>query len=66
MTIGELAGLCGGRLLTGDPAAEALGVSTDSRTINRGELFLALKGDTFDGHDFADAALRNGAVGVVG
>ncbi len=66
MTVGELAALCGGKLLRGDPKWEVPGISTDSRTIQKGELFLALKGDRFDGHDFAEAALGRGAVGVVG
>ena len=38
------------------------GLSTDTRTINGGELFLALKGPNFDGHNFIKAALEKGAV----
>jgi len=38
------------------------GISTDTRTIKGGELFLALKGPNFDGHNFVDAALEKGAV----
>ena len=38
------------------------GISTDTRTIKGGELFLALKGPSFDGHDFVKAALEKGAV----
>lgn len=41
------------------------GVSTDSRTVRPGELFIALKGDNFDGEDFADSALKKGAVAAV-
>jgi len=41
------------------------GVSTDSRTAAAGELFVALTGDTFNGHDFVPAALAGGASGVV-
>lgn len=41
------------------------GVSIDSRTIRPGELFLALKGDRFDGHDFIQNALRLGAGAVI-
>jgi UDP-N-acetylmuramoyl-tripeptide--D-alanyl-D-alanine ligase len=40
-------------------------VSTDSRTIKEGDLFFAIKGETFDGHDFADQAIARGASGVV-
>ncbi|MBF0557591.1 MAG: UDP-N-acetylmuramoyl-tripeptide--D-alanyl-D-alanine ligase [Nitrospirae bacterium] len=41
------------------------GLSIDSRTIREGELFLALKGDRFDGHDFVQAALKTGAGAIV-
>ena len=43
----------------------AQGYSIDSRTIGAGELFFAVKGDRFDGHDFVTAALRNGAAAAV-
>jgi UDP-N-acetylmuramoyl-tripeptide--D-alanyl-D-alanine ligase len=43
----------------------ASGYSIDSRTNQRGELFLAVKGERLDGHDFVDAALERGAVGAV-
>ncbi len=43
----------------------ALGYSIDSRTIGKGELFFAVKGERFDGHDFGDAALERGAVAAV-
>ncbi len=41
------------------------GVSTDSRTAAGRELFVALAGDQFDGHDFIPAALANGVSGIV-
>jgi UDP-N-acetylmuramoyl-tripeptide--D-alanyl-D-alanine ligase len=44
---------------------EAVGYSIDSRTIGAGELFFAVKGERFDGHDFVEAALANGAVAAV-
>src|SRR5690242_8934490 len=37
------------------------GLSIDSRTLNRGEAFFAIKGDARDGHEFASAALSGGA-----
>jgi UDP-N-acetylmuramoyl-tripeptide--D-alanyl-D-alanine ligase len=37
------------------------GVSIDSRTVGKGELYIALKGDAHDGHDFTVKALENGA-----
>lgn len=63
-TLAELARAIGATL----PAAhDALieGWSVDSRTIRPGELFFALKGPRFDGHDFVGQALARGAVGAV-
>jgi len=37
------------------------GISIDSRTLKPGEAFFAIKGETFDGHDFATAAIKAGA-----
>ncbi|MDP2122168.1 MAG: UDP-N-acetylmuramoylalanyl-D-glutamyl-2,6-diaminopimelate--D-alanyl-D-alanine ligase [Hoeflea sp.] len=37
------------------------GISIDSRTVGAGEVFFAIKGDKFDGHDFASVAVANGA-----
>ena len=61
---------------TGDDAAKvtggwithpwlANGVSIDSRTVASGELFVALVGDRFDGHDYVNAALKAGAVAAM-
>jgi len=41
------------------------GYSIDSRTIQPGELFFAVKGERLDGHDYVEAALQNGAVAAV-
>src|SRR3972149_6636777 len=41
------------------------GVSTDSRAIKNGELFFAIKGVNFDGHNFVADAFKNGAVAAV-
>src|SRR5689334_22006756 len=43
----------------------AQGYSIDSRTVQPGELFFAVKGDRFDGHDFVHQALERGAVSAV-
>ena len=48
-----------------DPQAQAQGYSIDSRTVQAGELFFAVKGDRFDGHDFVESALSRGAIAAV-
>ncbi|MBN1905406.1 MAG: UDP-N-acetylmuramoyl-tripeptide--D-alanyl-D-alanine ligase [Deltaproteobacteria bacterium] len=54
-----------GELISGNPDAVITGVSTDTRGIKKGELFIALTGDNFDGHKFLAEAVLKGAVCVV-
>ena len=49
----------------GPPPAAIAGISIDSRTIAPGEAFFAIRGDTFDGHDFVAMALARGAATAV-
>ena len=42
-----------------DPTATARGYSIDSRTLQPGDLFFAVRGESLDGHDFVEVALRN-------
>jgi len=52
--------------LTGDgEAITATGYSIDSRTLRPGEVFFAVRGERFDGHDFVAAALERGACAAV-
>ncbi len=46
-------------------AEQFAGVSTDSRKLSEGDLFVALRGDKFDGHKFAETAVKNGAVAIL-
>jgi UDP-N-acetylmuramoyl-tripeptide--D-alanyl-D-alanine ligase len=48
-----------------DPLARLAGVSIDSRTVGRGELFIAIHGPQHDGHRFVGAALEAGAAAAV-
>ena len=48
-----------------DGHAMAQGYSLDSRTVQPGELFIAVKGERFDGHDFVEQALSRGAMAAV-
>ncbi|MBQ4037491.1 MAG: UDP-N-acetylmuramoyl-tripeptide--D-alanyl-D-alanine ligase [Clostridia bacterium] len=51
MTLAEIARAVDGTVF-GDPAILVAGISTDSRKTEEGELFVALRGERFDGHDF--------------
>lgn len=53
------------RMKHAEEGVEYEGVSTDSRTIREGDLYVALVGDRFDGHDFVADALSRGARGAV-
>ncbi len=70
LTIAEIAHIVGGRLVDVSPeqaaAARVTGtVEFDSRAVGPGGLFLALPGARSDGHDFAAAAVEQGAVAVL-
>ena len=43
----------------------AKGLGTDTRTLLSGEIFLALVGENFDGHNFADQAVKQGAIALI-
>ena len=62
-TLAEVARVTGGRLVGRDQPF--LGVSTDSRTLEVGALFAALRGPNFDGGEFVAAAAARGAVGAL-
>jgi len=53
------------RVLERIEAMEIKGVSIDSRKIKEGELFVAIKGDRFDGHDFVPEVMKKGAWGAI-
>ena len=63
MSLTEAAALSGGRASGADPRFD--GVSTDSRSVGRGQLFVALRGERFDGHDFLGAAAARGAAAAM-
>ncbi|WEX11346.1 UDP-N-acetylmuramoylalanyl-D-glutamyl-2,6-diaminopimelate--D-alanyl-D-alanine ligase [Chelativorans sp. AA-79] len=59
-TSSDLVAALGGRHFGTLPEG-VTGISIDTRTLKRGEAFFAIKGDRFDGHDFATAAMAAGA-----
>lgn len=60
-TVQEILEATGGKLIAGELSARASGVGTDSRTTRQGEVFLALRGNKFDGHDYTAQAAACGA-----
>ncbi len=70
-TLEEVKKAVGGRLVSRTEeivfatSLEITGVSTDTRTIKEGELFVALKGENFDGNDYLAKAMELGAVALI-
>lgn len=59
--LGALAEAAGGQLLNARADTAISGISIDTRTLERGDLFVAVAGPRFDGHDFLNAAVSRGA-----
>lgn len=67
MKVKEILKVTGGKLLSGSQETDIdlSKISTDSRTIKKGEFFLALSGPNFSGSDFVNDALKKGAAGAI-
>ena len=65
MTVSELARAVGARATHGDGRIGFSSVSTDTRTLSPGALFIALRGDRYDGHDYVAAAREGGAAAAL-
>ncbi len=61
----QVARAIGARVLSGDPDTAIHGISTDSRSVRKGNIFWALSGDRFNGHNFVLDAIKKGAIGAV-
>ena len=64
LTAKQLADIVGGEILS-DTGAESSGLATDTRKDMTGQLFVALKGESFDAHDFVDQCVERGAHGLL-
>lgn len=60
-SVEELVQATNGRLAGSGDKSSITGISTDSRTTRQGELFIPLVGENFDGHEYIEAAFKNGA-----
>src|SRR6188508_2906854 len=63
--LNRIAEWCGGGLLNAEPGLVAHGISIDSRALKPGDLFVAIAGDKFDGHDFLGDVCAKGAVAAI-
>lgn len=65
LKIKEIIKATGGDLISGKPLLKVWNISTNTRTLLEGDLFIALKGENFNGHVFVEEALEKGAAGAV-
>ncbi|MGB3695133.1 MAG: UDP-N-acetylmuramoyl-tripeptide--D-alanyl-D-alanine ligase [Spirulinaceae cyanobacterium] len=68
LSLAELNNILASEVLNFSPAnstQKVLGITTDTRTLKSGEVFLALKGENFDGHSFVKTALHKGARALI-
>jgi UDP-N-acetylmuramoyl-tripeptide--D-alanyl-D-alanine ligase len=65
ITVEEIIAPVKGKLVSGSSRRIISGINTDSRDIKTGQLFIALKGENFDGHDFVNKAIEKGASAAI-
>jgi UDP-N-acetylmuramoyl-tripeptide--D-alanyl-D-alanine ligase len=65
LTLGWVAHAAHGRIVAGNPAREVGNITTDTRTLQHGDCFVALKGPRFDGHEFVAGAFEKGATAAI-
>lgn len=61
----EILSVVNGWLVLGDKSAKVCSISTDTRTLRKGDVFIALRGERFDGNEFIEEALAKGASGII-
>ena len=59
--IKDIISVCNAKLVCGDVNLECVNFSKDSRTINKGDVYIAIKGEKFDGNDYFEEAFLKGA-----
>lgn len=65
MLVKEIVEATGGQLLSGHLDDEIVSFTQDSRQVRKGGMYIPLKGERFDGHDFIDSAFKNGAQAII-
>src|SRR5687768_18515614 len=65
LSLGQITNFAAGSLAAGSAETAITRISTDSRTLQPGDLFVPLRGDNFDGHEFVPQAIERGAAGAM-
>lgn len=64
-TLADISAITHGELVRGEPTTQVGRVTTDSRDVHVGDLFIALQGDRFDGHDYLAEVTKKGAAAAI-
>ena len=65
LSIEEIVNACNGRLICGDKSQLVQGFSRDSREIEKGDIYVGIRGENFDGNTYCVQALESGAMGCI-
>lgn len=63
--INKILEVCNGKLIIGNSNIDIIGFSKDTRTINKNDIYIAIKGERLDGNDFIEQAFIKGAIGCI-
>lgn len=65
LTIQKIKNICRGSLISGDENIEVKFYSKDTRTLLKGDCYIGIKGDNFDGNDYYKEAIQKGAIACI-
>ncbi len=65
LEVSDIINATDGKLVLGSPSLRVTRISTDTRTLQKGDIFFALDGENYNGHNFVEQAILNGAAGAV-
>ena len=63
--VNKIVEICNGKLLSGNENTEIEAYSKDTRTLNKGDMYLGIKGEKINGNDYIEQAFINGAIGCI-
>lgn len=65
ITVNKILEICDGELLSGNRDLEVDSYSKDSRNIQAGDMYIAIRGERVNGNDYIESAFENGAIGCI-
>lgn len=65
INVNKILEICNGKFLSGNESLIVETYSKDTRTINKGDMYLGIKGEKANGNNYIELALKNGAMGCI-